>query len=344
MFNDDSPGVVGYPSQSLQSVSKLWHVLNGLYIWEFFTTLDYEWSVIRGRRPYRWTIWIYSLTRAGTFVVTILLFISLDFMTPTVCQFVPMVYFTLAYLSFSAISLLIVLRIIAVWNKKKVISWFAVGLWLTNVAFLVQGVVRLRFAWMSTQICVVLSIESLKLTLIVTLITNIVLLLIVLAGLLRLRCPGGCPFALGRLLWNQGVLWLLLAIISEVPPVVLIILNINEALDLIFQIPSLIIMTIAASRMHRSLSEFAIGPTHIASSGFQTENPPISKTKQSPAVQITLPPMELLVQVAGEQYPASQSSLDVDINERQNDKPDGLAIDGGLESGMVERVACQWCR
>ena len=26
--------------------------------WEFFTTLDYEWDVIRGHRPYRWTIWV----------------------------------------------------------------------------------------------------------------------------------------------------------------------------------------------------------------------------------------------------------------------------------------------
>jgi hypothetical protein len=26
--------------------------------WEFFTTLEYEWSVFRGRRPYRWTIWV----------------------------------------------------------------------------------------------------------------------------------------------------------------------------------------------------------------------------------------------------------------------------------------------
>jgi hypothetical protein len=24
--------------------------------WEFVTTLDYEWSVIRGHRPFRWTI------------------------------------------------------------------------------------------------------------------------------------------------------------------------------------------------------------------------------------------------------------------------------------------------
>ena len=26
--------------------------------WEFVTTLNYEWSTIRGRRPYRWTIWV----------------------------------------------------------------------------------------------------------------------------------------------------------------------------------------------------------------------------------------------------------------------------------------------
>ncbi len=26
--------------------------------WEFVTTLDYEWMVIRRHRPYRWTIWV----------------------------------------------------------------------------------------------------------------------------------------------------------------------------------------------------------------------------------------------------------------------------------------------
>lgn len=26
--------------------------------WEYITTLDYEWDFIRGRRPYRWTIWV----------------------------------------------------------------------------------------------------------------------------------------------------------------------------------------------------------------------------------------------------------------------------------------------
>jgi hypothetical protein len=31
--------------------------------WEFVTTLDYEWSVIRGHRPYRWTIWVCDFWR-----------------------------------------------------------------------------------------------------------------------------------------------------------------------------------------------------------------------------------------------------------------------------------------
>ena len=26
--------------------------------WEYFTSIEYEWSVIRGHRPYRWTIWV----------------------------------------------------------------------------------------------------------------------------------------------------------------------------------------------------------------------------------------------------------------------------------------------
>jgi len=28
--------------------------------WEFVTTLDYEWSVFRGRHRYLWTIWVCS--------------------------------------------------------------------------------------------------------------------------------------------------------------------------------------------------------------------------------------------------------------------------------------------
>ncbi len=31
--------------------------------WEFVTTLNYEWRTIRGRQPYRWTIWVCNYRR-----------------------------------------------------------------------------------------------------------------------------------------------------------------------------------------------------------------------------------------------------------------------------------------
>ena len=35
--------------------------------WEYFTTLEYEWSVLRGHRPYRWTIWVRRYMRSPSF-------------------------------------------------------------------------------------------------------------------------------------------------------------------------------------------------------------------------------------------------------------------------------------
>jgi hypothetical protein len=40
--------------------------------WEFFTTLGYEWDVIRGRRPYRWTILVCSVLSGFVFAHTII--------------------------------------------------------------------------------------------------------------------------------------------------------------------------------------------------------------------------------------------------------------------------------
>jgi hypothetical protein len=77
------PWNVHSPSRVTVVLIKLYHVVGGLYMcvypvafqtgslitccahrptlhpsWEFITTLDYEWSVIQGRRRYRWTIWV----------------------------------------------------------------------------------------------------------------------------------------------------------------------------------------------------------------------------------------------------------------------------------------------
>ena len=90
--------------------------------------------------------------------------------------------------------------------------------------------------------CLVVNLHISELNILVTLATDIILLLIMIFGLLRLGFHERDAFGLGRLMWKQvrygrfllavafyaytvarihkGVIWLLVATIAEVPPAV----------------------------------------------------------------------------------------------------------------------------
>ena len=61
-FDSGSVGLVACCGWTLPVCLSCWlidnHNISIISSWEFVTTLDYEWSVIRGQRPFRWTIWV----------------------------------------------------------------------------------------------------------------------------------------------------------------------------------------------------------------------------------------------------------------------------------------------
>ncbi|KAF8497018.1 hypothetical protein F5888DRAFT_1906889 [Russula emetica] len=238
-----------------------WHTTNGIYIWEYLTTLDFELDVIRGRRPYRWTIWIYSLTRVCTLTAIVLSFVALDTTTPINCQVWITFQLTFAFLGLAAASLLIISRI------------------------------------------------------------DIVLLLIVLIGLLRLLHDSGGTFALGRLLWKQGVIWLLIATVAEVPPTVFIVLNLNASFNLMSQLPSLIAMAIAATRIYRNLADFAYGSTDIAFDSLQIRDGKFTRAKWKPFTPTPVNQIEVIVDTCCERHSTAQSIISMDG--QLGDKPHG---------------------
>ncbi|KAF8492838.1 hypothetical protein F5888DRAFT_880283 [Russula emetica] len=285
MVNFRDPAIIALDSWALV---KFCHAASGLYLWEFFITLDYEWSVFRGHRPYRCSIWIYCITRVATLTAVILNLVGLNVTTKINCQLWITFVLIFGYLAFVTASLLIVLRIIAIWNKNRVIVTISLGVWMTNIAFLIQGIARLRSTWMPAQECCVLhDTESNKPNIIVTLITDIILSLIMLIGLLRLRRYGVGTFGLGQLLWKQGVIWLFIATFAEVTPAVFVSLDLNDPFNLMFQIPSMTIMTIAATRMHRSLANFASESTEVLLDSPQTSDHTVPKTKGPLRVLVT---------------------------------------------------------
>ncbi|KAH9956520.1 hypothetical protein BC827DRAFT_752320 [Russula dissimulans] len=211
------------------AVIKLWHAAAALYLWEFFTTLDYEWSIIQGRRPFRWpTLLIYSVTRLATLMSAVFALINTNAKGHYNCEAVAVFTLSFGYMAFAGGTFLIVLRMIAIWNKRKSIIAIAAIILGTYVAFLIQGIVQIRSTYLAgMNICMVTNLESLKPNIIVTLVSDILLLLIMLIGLLRLRYHERGAFNMGRLLWKQGLIWLIIATASEVPEAVFICLNLN---------------------------------------------------------------------------------------------------------------------
>jgi len=229
----------------------------GLYMWEFVTTLDYEWSIIRGHRPYRWTIWIYSFTRMAALMGVILSLFGDDVTAQYNCEVETIFQLVFGYLAVASASLLMVLRIIAIWNKNKIITAVAIAVWMFNISFLIYGITRIRATWTpDAATCSVLNFQSNKLNVIIMLSTDIVLLVIMLIGLLRRGFHERSAFGIGRLLWRQGLIWLLIATLAEVPPTVFICLDLNDPYNYMFTITSMVAMSTAATRTHRQLADF----------------------------------------------------------------------------------------
>jgi len=205
----------------------------------------------------------------------------------------------------SSSSLLIVLRICAIWDRNKVAVAAATGIWLMEAGFLIQGAVHFRAVWApAQQTCIVVLSENNPLSLIFILVTNIVLLLMLLVGLRRLCRRHSSAFglaALARLLWTQGAIWLLFASLAQIPPVVFVLLKLNSIFQVMFVLPSWIAMTIAATRLHRSLADFSDSTSlSVGQSTTQTSRPPCLNSKQPASDSIPLDRMELTVHVVTE--------------------------------------------
>ncbi|KAF8496195.1 hypothetical protein F5888DRAFT_415286 [Russula emetica] len=291
-------------AQEFVSLVKLWHVVDGIYIWEFLTTLDYEWDVFQGRRPYRWTIWIYSLTRVSALLAVILNMVGFDTTTPINCQVWVTFEVLFAYTAFAAGALLIVLRIIAIWNMKKIIIAIAMTIWVADVSFLIHGIVRIRSAWSpEANTCALLNLEITKASMFGSLATDILLLVVMLVGLFHQDFVKGNAFGLGRTLWKQGLIWLMIATVAEVPPTVFMILNLNVSMDLMYQTPGMIALSIAATRIHRSLMEYS--PPDVSLARDSRARTASTRTRSV----IVLPTRtEVFVRTESDQSPTPQTS------------------------------------
>ncbi|KAI0305173.1 hypothetical protein B0F90DRAFT_1815412 [Multifurca ochricompacta] len=295
---------------------KLGHVLAGLYIWEFVSNLHYEWAFIVGKRKWLWTLGIYVTCRFSALLFTILNLIGMDASDPINCQVWIIWSLVFASLALASGSFLIVVRISAIWERKTPVILLATSIWLINVAFWIHDISRSLSVWNSFGGgCLDLFTSRGQPLSIVTFLTDTILLTIMLVGLWRkgeLQKSG-----LWRLLWTQGLTWLTLAVLVEIPMIVMLYLNLNDPWNLMFQTPALLVLVIGATRMHRALTNWGSVAEYVSTrqAGLRT-TPSTSgigfRTGPSTSPSTTLPvrPIEIAVHMCSDHDSATQTHSD----------------------------------
>ncbi|KAI0315763.1 hypothetical protein OF83DRAFT_1084733 [Amylostereum chailletii] len=152
-------------------------------------------------------------------------------------------------------STLIGIRVIAIWNRNRVVIAFVSFALLAFLGTLLHGVIVAKATYDPVSgICVILRSEENLPNGICGLVVDVLLLGAMLVGLFRRR--EASRFGVWKMLWKQGLVWMVLATVAELPSVIFLSYNFNVAMNLMFLTPEMTILLVGATRMYRQLSNF----------------------------------------------------------------------------------------
>jgi len=242
---------------SLVITVKLVHVFAGIYIWEWVSTVQFEWEVLTGRRRFRWSFVAYELCRTLCLASIITMLAGFDLTYQFNCEVWFRAVLVFSYFGIAFSSLLILLRGVAIWGRSLGVLIFTAAIWFCNFGFALYSVTQGAIEWVpAINACVMTKTERFRWGITVNFIVEEILLIVMFAGVLNKRNTTG----LWRVLYIQGLSWIFVASLSEVLPSAFSWLNINDGWNLMFQTPHMVIIVIMATRVYRDLFEY-INPT-----------------------------------------------------------------------------------
>ncbi|OBZ76359.1 hypothetical protein A0H81_02915 [Grifola frondosa] len=234
MVNWQDPTVI---VQEYASVAVVSQVSGGIFLWEWITTLYFDWKLLSaGRLEFRSPTILYILSRLTALATVICLFYYLNIKSEiSFCDAMSRAIVDLGYSAIVLSSALMALRVVAIWNRDRRVILFAAVVIILDAVFLLHGLITDGGAtWDPTaRACIAFNTARYKLNIVVTFITDILMLVVMLIGIWFQRGSG----SLWRVVERQGIIWLIIAIISYAPLVVLIFLNFNNPMNLMLQLP-----------------------------------------------------------------------------------------------------------
>jgi len=251
---------------------KLQHALLGVYAWEWFISLPFDWEVLTGRKRFRWPLIFYFANRYLLLGALIGIAVAFDTESEVDCQ----ALFTFnqfagdAALGLASINLS--LRTLAIWSQNMWIKIFLVVIILGHWSLILQGVL-LKAVWVpEANTC---SITDTNTTVLAATFTYSMCfdLMVFCLNAYKLGMKRKGSSKLSKMIFKDGLLFFFIAFLANLIATVFMFLNLNSIMSVVFNVPAAIASTIVATRAVRRLTNFtSTGPEMYAPSGTSSGN------------------------------------------------------------------------
>ncbi|VDB91901.1 unnamed protein product [Peniophora sp. CBMAI 1063] len=120
----------------------------GILCWEYVLTVDYEWSVWKGKRKYLWTIWVYLTCRLFYMTwATVMVMTQFGCIKSHNCRALFIGIRVCAYCAIAAATLLIAVRVIAIWGCRKLVMVCSYGIVAAGFIVNLKDLTMIRAAY-----------------------------------------------------------------------------------------------------------------------------------------------------------------------------------------------------
>ncbi|KAF9535170.1 hypothetical protein CPB83DRAFT_872986 [Crepidotus variabilis] len=278
-------------------VKKMAHVIFGVYLWEWLSSLPFEWDFVTGRKKIRWPLIFYLINRYSLLVFLVLQLTMFDAPSdrPFNCGKIYQIGYLFGQVALVTASINLTVRTIAIWSNIYVTA----GLGLIVLANCVLVSVEIYYStamWIPGIGCVPNAPYQVDMWLRASFIYSVAFNLLVLALNLYKLSVGMGSFGptqpqlyinplkgtsrIAQLIFTQGLIYFFIAFLTDLVSIVFLTLKLNIAMSTIAVSPTLVISSIAACRSVRTLANFHHNnqPTYVLSV-FQTprqSNPAMS--------------------------------------------------------------------
>ncbi|KAF8462075.1 hypothetical protein DFH94DRAFT_688745 [Russula ochroleuca] len=234
---------------------KIVHLFGGIYFWEVVTTLDFEWEIFTGKRPWRWSFVVYLTARLLCLGAVILNLIGYDVTSELNCNAWLRTVLVMSWFSVAIASFLLALRGIAIWGRDKMVITVALLCLSANIGVSFYSSTESNTVWnQQAKACAVTGTSSFRWSILTNLIVDLTLLSIMFVGVMRKKNAT----RLWRILYFQGIFWIMTAIATEVPCVILPFMNMSGVSKLFGLARNVLVKSCPSMDRHIRCMEFVV--------------------------------------------------------------------------------------